>query len=377
MPGSNAAFFPGEEIEGRQISNPRDVGLHFYAYLSGLKECKDVKRGNLNITIMRLKNGAIPGFILVFSLLFATTITTSAQEMKEAVDLYNFAAQNFKTESAKALDQLKQCEALCEKIEGEEVGDLKSKVQKLYPMIYFEVAKVEYRGKHYAEAVAAMEDAKRTAEAVDDRTTIKNVDKVLPGIYYNVGLQEQTNANYEKAVSLYQQVLNVNKNYVLAYVAMAICQDSLRQHDAMLETITEGVKAARMANNLKVETDLRYMGLNYLKRKGQQELDAKQVDSALATFGKAIAIDERDAEIYLAMANIYSKRREYDRTVEYSDKALANAPGTMNKNQIFFLKAQALAAKGDVPGACESYKEAAFGEFKEAATHQMKELKCK
>ena len=178
-------------------------------------------------------------------------------------------------------------------------------------------------------------------------------------------------------MSLYQQVLNVNKNYVLAYVAMAICQDSLRQHDAMLETITEGVKAARMANNLKVETDLRYMGLNYLKRKGQQELDAKQVDSALATFGKAIAIDERDAEIYLAMANIYSKRREYDRTVEYSDKALANAPGTMNKNQIFFLKAQALAAKGDVPGACESYKEAAFGEFKEAATHQMKELKCK
>lgn len=351
--------------------------MHFYAYLSGLKERKDVKRGNLNITIMRLKNGAIPGFILVFSLLFATTITTSAQEMKEAVDLYNFAAQNFKTESAKALDQLKQCEALCEKIEGEEVGDLKSKVQKLYPMIYFEVAKVEYRGKHYAEAVAAMEDAKRTAEAVDDRTTIKNVDKVLPGIYYNVGLQEQTNANYEKAVSLYQQVLNVNKNYVLAYVAMAICQDSLRQHDAMLETITEGVKAARMANNLKVETDLRYMGLNYLKRKGQQELDAKQVDSALATFGKAIAIDERDAEIYFAMANIYSKRREYDLTVEYSDKALANAPGTMNKNQIFFLKAQALAAKGDVPGACESYKEAAFGEFKEAATHQMKELKCK
>jgi len=57
--------------------------LHFYAYLSGLKERKDVKRGNLNITIMRLKNGAIPGFILVFSLLFATTITTSAQEMKE------------------------------------------------------------------------------------------------------------------------------------------------------------------------------------------------------------------------------------------------------------------------------------------------------
>ena len=133
---------------------------------------------------MRLKNGAIPGFILVFSLLFAATITTSAQEMKEAVDLYNFAAQNFKTESAKALEQLKQCEALCEKIEGEEVGDLKSKVQKLYPMIYFEVAKVEYRGKHYAEAVAAMEDAKRTAEVVDDRTTIKNVDKVLPGIYY-------------------------------------------------------------------------------------------------------------------------------------------------------------------------------------------------
>ena len=302
----------------------------------------------------------------------------AAQEMKEAVDLYNGAATSFKQNPQQAVADLQKSIEICEALNSEESGKLANSARKLLPDAYFYLAQELYKKQKTKESFAAMETSKTSSEAIGDMKRANRATRTLSSLYFQQGRQMQLEKNYEEAIELCKKSLQQNDRVLDVWIVLAQCQDSLKEYDDMLQTLKDGMDAAQRAANLARKTDMQVLATNHLKAEAIKRQEAKDPKGAIAILTKALEFDAHDATIYQPLAVAYASLKEYEEVVKNVDLALeCLRPGEDNTG-LYFMKASAQQANGDTNGACESYKLAAFGTYKSAAEHEMKDvLKCK
>ena len=302
----------------------------------------------------------------------------AAQEMKEAVDLYNGAATSFKQNPQQAVADLQKSIKICEALNSEESGKLANSARKLLPDAYFYLAQELYKKQKTKESFAAMETSKTSSEAIGDMKRANRATRTLSSLYFQQGRQMQLVKNYVEAIELCKKSLQQNDRVLDVWIVLAQCQDSLKEYDDMLQTLKDGMDAAQRAANLARKTDMQVLATNHLKAEAIKRQEAKDPKGAIAILTKALEFDAHDATIYQPLAVAYASLKEYEEVVKNVDLALeCLRPGEDNTG-LYFMKASAQQANGDTNGACESYKLAAFGTYKSAAEHEMKDvLKCK
>ena len=299
----------------------------------------------------------------------------AAQEMKEAVDLYNGAATSFKQNPQQAVADLQKSIEICKALNSEESGKLANSARKLLPDAYFYLAQELYKKQKTKESFAAMETSKTSSEAIGDMKRANRATRTLSSLYFQQGRQMQLVKNYVEAIELCKKSLQQNDRVLDVWIVLAQCQDSLKEYDDMLQTLKDGMDAAQRAANLARKTDMQVLATNHLKAEAIKRQEAK---GAIAILSKALEFDAHDATIYQPLAVAYASLKEYEEVIKNVDLALeCLRPGEDNTG-LYFMKASAQQANGDTNGACESYKLAAFGTYKSAAEHEMKDvLKCK
>lgn len=302
----------------------------------------------------------------------------AAQEMKEAVDLYNGAATSFKQNPQQAVADLQKSIEICEALNSEESGKLANSARKLLPDAYFYLAQELYKKQKTKESFAAMETSKTSSEAIGDMKRANRATRTLSSLYFQQGRQMQLVKNYVEAIELCKKSLQQNDRVLDVWIVLAQCQDSLKEYDDMLQTLKDGMDAAQRAANLARKTDMQVLATNHLKAEAIKRQEAKDPKGAIAILTKALEFDAHDATIYQPLAVAYASLKEYEEVIKNVDLALeCLRPGEDNTG-LYFMKASAQQANGDTNGACESYKLAAFGTYKSAAEHEMKDvLKCK
>ena len=304
--------------------------------------------------------------------------SAAAQGMKEAVDLYNGAATSFKQNPQQAVADLQKSIEICEALNSEESGTLATAARKLLPDAYFYLAQDLYKKQKTEESFAAMETSKTSSEAIGDMKRANRATRTLSSLYFQQGTQMQLKKNYEEAIELCKKSLQQNDRVLDVWIVLAQCQDSLKRYDDMLQTLKDGMDAAQRAANLARKTDMQVLATNHLKAEAIKRQEAKDPKGAIAILSKALEFDAHDATIYQPLAVAYASLKEYEEVIKNVDLALeCLRPGEDNTG-LYFMKASAQQANGDTNGACESYKLAAFGTYKSAAEHEMKDvLKCK
>ena len=302
----------------------------------------------------------------------------AAQEMKEAVDLYNGAATSFKQNPQQAVADLQKSIEICEALNSEESGKLANSARKLLPDAYFYLAQELYKKQKTKESFAAMETSKTSSEAIGDMKRANRATRTLSSLYFQQGRQMQLVKNYVEAIELCKKSLQQNDRVLDVWIVIAQCQDSLKRYDDMLQTLRDGMDAAQRAANLARKTDMQVLATNHLKAEAIKRQEAKDPKGAIAILTKALEFDAHDATIYQPLAVAYASLKEYEEVIKNVDLALeCLRPGEDNTG-LYFMKASAQQANGDTNGACESYKLAALGTYKSAAEHEMKDvLKCK
>lgn len=303
--------------------------------------------------------------------------SAKAQDMKQASELYNGAVSSYKSKPQKAIEDLTKVLSITKSIGDEESGKLARSANLLLPKAYLESAKQLYKQGQLDESVTAMERARDLADSVGDTKFAQQVNRTIPGIYFGAGNKHLKAGDAEVALSLYDRAIKANPKFFDPYIASAKILDSLDRDSAMLTILERGVAVAKESNNIPRMTDMQVMAVNHLKVKGMKMLQDKQHNDAIACFERAVSISPKDGESYFALAVSYQNVKNHAMSLEKAKLALENASGTMDKTQIYFLMGQEAQALGQTAEACANYKEAAFGTFKEAAEHQLKELGCK
>ncbi len=295
-----------------------------------------------------------------------------AQSMKEAVDLYNKAGQELKKKPEQAIAKLEKCIAMASGLKTAEAKDLGDRAQKMLPKAYHNHAKFLYMKKEYDKAIAQLRIGKSRAK---DRKSIKAFDRIIPRVYFEWAKKLLKAKKYTEAHAKLDSTLKVNPKYLPVYILKAQCYQEQKDEESMLATLEKGIAKAKELSSVKREQEMRTMYTNQLKKKAFALEEKSKLDEAIALFEQITQMDERDAIAYLKLAEIYQKKKDNDQVIVNADKALKYAQ-PQNKTQIYYLKAQALQAKGDKPAACEAYRKAANGQFKESAEYQLKQLKC-
>ena len=134
----------------------------------------------------------------------------------------------------------------------------------------------------------------------------------------------------------------------------------------------------------KAENDNKYyqgslkLGRDYFLIKANAEKDAKNYDDAIGYLKNSLEFDGENSTTYYLMVQIYSAMQNWDETIAAAEKGLEfDKDNPTDQAKFYYEMGNAFLAKEENEKACNAYKKAAIGPFKESADYQIEHvLKC-
>ncbi|MDZ7714753.1 MAG: hypothetical protein U5J95_00925 [Balneolaceae bacterium] len=333
------------------------------------------------------KNSAIKlllGFLLIG---FATNAT--AQNRAAAVQAYNQAldlqnAENYQ----QAIDMFSQAKAQAQQAEdaGEKGQDIIELVNKKLPRLYYNLAGSKYSEFQQDKTMAnldatidAFKEARGIAEEYNDEEFASKSSQVVTKLLYSKSILQYRNKNHDAALATLDQVTERDPNYAQAYYQKAIVIKNKPEStvENYLAAIDKAIEVGN-ANNPDVVSQAKESVVEELVYRGANATENKNYSRAEDLLNKALNYDAQNANVHYRLAEAYNKQVKSDQAISHARKALDYENGGRTaRAKIYFELATALKIKGNIEEACSAFKNAAYGEFKSPAEHQMEyELKC-
>ncbi len=318
-------------------------------------------------------------FGLVAFAALALSFGAKAQDINEAIELFNKANQNF---TGKQYDQALadankayQMVTAIGNAEGEEVATLKTNCEKLMQVIPYLQAKDLAVQKKYDEALAKIAEAKTATEKYNDAEVVKEVKELYPQLYSAKAVELLTANNFQPAIDAYKQVIALDPGNVDAYVRMGYAYDKLSDEENAISNYEKGLDAAVAANDeADANTAKGQLAVIYLK-KAQADLQAKKFATANSFAKKSNEYNESANAYYFAGTSAMQLKKN-DEAIASFEKAQALGLSNPQMDQtISYYLGTMYEAKGNKAKACANFKKAAANaQFKAYAESKVKTL---
>ncbi|GCL45797.1 tetratricopeptide repeat protein [Microcystis aeruginosa] len=197
------------------------------------------------------------------------------------------------------------------------------------PNYYNEKCVVLYELKRYDEGLAAITQAINLAPragwyvnrgtlyrrqqkyklALDDYNQAIELNRNFAMAYYNRGILYQDLGKYDLALSDYSKAIDINPNFADAYLGRGVLYIDLQKYELALADYS---KAIDINPNLAEA---------YYNR-GNLYIDLQKYDLALPDFSTAIDINPNFADAYLGRGFVYHYQQKYELALAYYNKAI-------------------------------------------------------
>jgi tetratricopeptide (TPR) repeat protein len=325
---------------------------------------------------MKLKNLILNGLITFLSLIIFTGIS-SGQTLNEAKEAFNEGVSAIQSNNFdEAIAQFNKCMEIYpeldeeESIEAEEmVVQIKSKL----PALYYQVAMDLYKDKKLDEAIEKFVETSEVANKYNDQSTSERASKVVPQLYYQRAGNKYDNDDFKGALEDYNKAIELNPEYDKAFYMKSLVCKKLDDEEGFLESTRKAIESAGNNNNESVVSKAKESGSKYFLMKGDEAKSAQKYAEAKEYINRAIEFDSESPVAYYLLALVDNQLNNYDNAIEAANKALTyedNVPE--EKARIYYELANALKEKGENGKACDAYRKAAYGAYKEAAEYQIK-----
>ena len=137
---------------------------------------------------------------------------------------------------------------------------------------------------------------------------------------YNSGMAYEAVLNYEEALKHYQQAIEVDENYYLAYNALGNCLIRISRYNEAIECFYKAIKIEPTYYDV-------YYSLGYTFN------ILSRFDEAIEVLNEAIKLNPTSDDCYYELGSSYHNKKEYDIALEKYDKAIE-----LNQNANFDYK---------------------------------------
>lgn len=300
-----------------------------------------------------------------------------AQTYEEAVIAFNEAtemAQNNNTRAA--IEGFRRVIQISDRL-GPEGVEIKGRAQSQIPMLYFAIARDLVQTDMAAAAAAFEETARYAREFGNEQLAARSLNNV-PQLYLNQGSQYLRAERFDEALAMYDKALSFRPNYAAAFYQKGLV---FRQQDNMDEALgffDRAIQVGASSNERNIVELSTNAARNFLLLKGVGEMEARRYRPATQLLLQASQYDETNADVQYRLAEVYNKQAMWQQAIASANKSLELEGGSrIDRAKIYFELGFALKNAGNFPAACDAFTNAAFGNFRAAAEHEIEhELKC-
>lgn len=304
------------------------------------------------------------------------TLAIFSQTIDDLHNTYTNGAQALKEENYnEAIDIFSDCLDMCEKI-GTEADNYITKIEAIYPNLFYSSGMALYKEKKMDEAIARFEEGINVAREYNDEKTIEKLEKVLSQLYSAQGSKMYQAADYDSSIHYFNKTLEIDTGYSKAYFGKGMSYKALDDFDNMkaafeklFEVADEGDKNAEKAKTI--------LKLHYVNN-GKKAINEENYEAAVENLTASLDYDDADMNIYFYIAYSDYKLEELDACIEICNKAIEKAGEGESEEiaNIYYQLGEASRAIGDNATACDAYAKVTSGKYIERAKRQMDLINC-
>ncbi|UCH13584.1 MAG: tetratricopeptide repeat protein [Bacteroidales bacterium] len=330
---------------------------------------------------MKVKNIILKAFIPCLSLLFITGIS-SGQTLNEAKEAFNNGVSAIQSNSLdEAILQFNKCMEIysgLDEYDAMEAEDMIIQIESKLPTLHYQVAMDLYKAKKLDEAIVKFEQTSEVADKYGDESTAQKASKVVPQLYYMRAGNKKGENDLEGALADYNKAIELNPEYDKAYYMKSLICKNQDDEEGFIESTRKAIEIAGKRNSEAVLDKAKESGSTYFLMKGDEAKSAEKYSEAKKYLDLAIEFNNENPLAYYLCAFVDNQLKSYDNAIEAANNALAYEDNDPEKKaRIYYELANALKEKGENDKACDAYKNATYGAYKDAAEYQIKYvLKC-
>ncbi len=317
------------------------------------------------------------GSIVFITVIYAfSSLTLNAQDRNEVIAVYNEGAKAIQTDVPAAIAAFEKVITLSDQV-GETANDLKQKAVQVLPGLYYKLAATAYNEKKpAAEIIAASKLAGAMAEKYGSKAHGENANKILVNGYYKMASEFFSADDYDNAILAFDSVLTLNPDHIASIYNKALIYRNRNEADSYEQTVDLFLSKLDPEKDADKATQAKGSALEFFRAAGSKANSANNLDEALTLLTKAAKYGD-DKNLFYFFADVYNKKSNFAEGAAYAQKGLDLETGDAEAKAMFYYQlAVAQVGQGNTAAACESFKNAQYGPFAEAAKAQRTNLKC-
>ena len=308
-------------------------------------------------------------------MMLAASLT--AQTLTDVINEFNTGVEKLNNQEYEiSLEHFNQVLSLAETV-GDEANDMKASAQKQIPSVYYRQATVFMKRKQYDNAIPYLEKTVEFATLYSNNEEIsKKAAGYLPQLYVLEGNRSWKNDSHDEAIAYFDKALALNENLYQAHQGKGMVYLEDDATDLMLEAFARAKEGAMAKGDDKTIASINEAIDTYYNKFIVEEMamvDPEENDYTYVVEAceNALAANPSNPRALYHLAIVANKSVEYDKAIEYAEKALAHETEPVWISAINFELGSAFQNTADYTKACEVLKKVTEEPFLTRAEQKM------
>jgi tetratricopeptide (TPR) repeat protein len=314
---------------------------------------------------------------IAFAALILGSSPVFAQSYADAVERFNEAQEVLRANNYhEALQKFKTAAQVSRSV-GSEADEIRTRAENQIPAVQFVIARELLNARKFQEAIDAFAKANEYARTYNVARIQQQSANILPVIHLQYGNTEFRNGNIDKAETLYRKAIELNMNYARAYYQLGLVFRNRENLDEAISYYDQAIQIARNTGDEEVAQQAEAAARDYLTFRGASMVEGNP-RAAVRLLERSLEYDMEHADTYYRLAEAYNNLAMWAEAIRAANQALRyERGGQVARAKIHFELGVAYKAQDNTAQACEAFRNAAYGQFRAAAEHEMEhELRC-
>lgn len=309
-------------------------------------------------------------FLLAF--LGITPVIYGQTTINDVKSSFNQAVQMEKINPETAISSYEKVIELADEVGGEEADEIKGQALTRIPKMYYETAKKQATAKDYENSIKMLDASIEGFKALGDS---RNASRSLNTILSIRNVQGSTaigDGNFSEALGFYDDALSRNANYTKGYLGKLLIYDKMEDVEKMEEIANMGLQVCDQAHDNRTAGDIKKVMRTHFFNDAQKAMADKDYEKAESYLKSTINYGNNNVIVHYQMGLAQKGQNKWeDAATSFNEALELETGGIEEKAKIYFELGGAYQALGQNAQACETFKNALYGEFEEAARYQI------
>lgn len=262
---------------------------------------------------------------------------------------------------------------------GEDADELRVDAEKKLVKSHLDYANDLMKEGEYDKSLEHYDKAIELAEKYQRSDYKAKAKRNIPKVYYQRGKDFLSDNIFEEAIKNFEEAIDRDPDYPWAYVRKAQTFKKMGEDDKLIEAVDSAVIAGERTETEKAVKTAKDIGYKFYASRGIKALKAKDYETSAENLQLAVKYNgSPKIKHYLAMS--YGQLSNYDEAIKYEKKAIEEMKDDESDEdmaQYYYKLGEFYEGNDNKEKACEAYKNAVYGDYKENAEYKIKHgLEC-